>query len=95
MALKTDYKNAIFSGERKYQEIFNNDGTKSFIDRTAYTEAGDKFGANDINATNAAINATNAAINSANDVREVWMRVSGFTATPPFPLSFDIPDIKA
>ena len=95
MALKTDYKDAVFSGERKYQEIFNNDGTKSFTDRTVYTEAGDKFGANDINATNAAINATNAAINATNDVREVWMRVNGFTPAAPYVLRIDVPGMKS
>nr|DAO56934.1 MAG TPA: hypothetical protein [Caudoviricetes sp.] len=57
MALKTNYKDAVFSGERKYQEIFNPDGTKSFTDRTSYTTQGDRFGANDINATNRAVNA--------------------------------------
>lgn len=88
MALKTDYKDAVFSGERKYQEIFNNDGTKSFTDRTVYTEVGDKFGANDINATNKAINATN-------DVKEVWMRVNDFTPNRPYILRIDVPGMKA
>ena len=88
MALKTDYKDAIFSGERKYQEIFNNDGTKSFTDRTAYTEVGDKFGANDINATNKAINATN-------DVKEVWMRVADFTSTAPYTAQINVPGMKS
>ena len=88
MALKTNYKDAVFSGERKYQEIFNPDGTKSFADRTAYTEAGDRFGANDINATNTAINAIN-------DVKEVWMRVADFTSTTPYTAQINVPGMKS
>ena len=54
--LKTDYVDAVFSGNRKYTEIANADDTVSFTDETAYTQTGDKFGATDINATNGAIN---------------------------------------
>lgn len=54
--LKTDYVDAVFSGNRKYTEITNADDTVSFTDETAYTQTGDKFGATDINATNGAIN---------------------------------------
>lgn len=55
--LKTNYKDAVFSGNRKYQEIDNGDGTVSFSDQTSYTQQGDQFGASDINGTNSAINA--------------------------------------
>ncbi len=55
--LKTNYKDAVFSGNRKYQEITNSDGTVSFTDQTSYTQQGDQFGASDINETNSAINA--------------------------------------
>ncbi len=56
MALKTDYKNDIFTGNRKYNEITNSDGTISLEDVTEYTQEGDTFSATDINATNEAIN---------------------------------------
>lgn len=56
MALKTDFKNDIFEGNRKYQIIQNDDGTYSFIDVTEYTQEGDVFGANDINDTNSEVN---------------------------------------
>lgn len=36
--------------------IKNDNGTYSFVDMTTYTQEGDIFGANDINATNAEIN---------------------------------------
>lgn len=54
--LKVNYKDAVFSGSRKYRETTNGDGTVSFTDATTYTQQGDQFGADDINTTNAAIN---------------------------------------
>ncbi len=56
MALKTDYKNDIFTGNRKYNEITNSDGTISLEDVTEYTQEGDTFSATDINATNEVVN---------------------------------------
>ena len=56
MALKTNYKEDVFTGNRKYQMTTNGDGTVSFTDVTEYSQVGDTFGAADINATNAAIN---------------------------------------
>lgn len=54
--LKTDYKDAMYDGSRKYRIIANADGTSGITDATTYTQEGDPFGANDINATNEAIN---------------------------------------
>lgn len=54
--LKTDYKDAMYDGTRKYRITANTDGTSVIADETAYTQEGDSFGANDINATNAAVN---------------------------------------
>ncbi len=56
MALKTDYKDDVLSGERKYVIVDNGDGTVSFRDVTQYTQVGDSFGALDINNTNEAVN---------------------------------------
>lgn len=50
MALRTDYKDALFEALRRYQIIHNEDGTISLLDVTRYTQTGDKFGANDVNA---------------------------------------------
>lgn len=88
MALKTDYKDAVFSGERKYQEIFNSDGTKSFTDRTSYTYQGDRFGANDINATNSAINALQG-------LRQVLVDVSKWSNTAPYMQEIDVQGITS
>lgn len=43
--MKTDWKDDIFEGNRKYQMITNEDGTVSFVDVTEYTQEGDAFGA--------------------------------------------------
>ena len=67
MALKTDYKDDVFSGDRKYQKKDNSDGTISLVDKTAYSQKGDIFSAADINATNKAVNGLSAvATTSAN-----------------------------
>ncbi len=55
--LKTDYKDAMFDGARKYRISQNPDGTSGIADETTYTQKGDSFGANDINGTNETINA--------------------------------------
>ncbi len=59
MGLKPDYKDALFDGQRRYNLIRNEDGTYTIADATSYTQVGDKFGANDINATNGAVNRLN------------------------------------
>lgn len=56
MALKTDYKDALFLGQRRYQQIINEDGTLTLLDVTNYTQSGDKFGANDVNTITDEIN---------------------------------------
>ena len=88
MALKTNYKDAVFSGERKYQEVFNPDGTKSFTDRTSYTTQGDKFGANDINATNSAVNALQG-------LRQVLVDVSKWSNTAPYTQEISVSGITS
>ena len=62
MALKTDYKDAVYTGNRKYTQTNNADGTISLVDATAYSTEGDVFGAADINATNQAVNANAANV---------------------------------
>lgn len=59
MALKTNYKDAAWSGERQYQIRSLGNGYSAITDRTVYTVQGDAFGAKDINDTNAAINKLN------------------------------------
>ena len=63
MILKTNYKDFVSpTGELKYNERLNPDGTKTFIDVTEYEQIGDTYGATDINKTNEAINELNKKI---------------------------------
>ena len=57
MSLKTDYRDDIYEGSRRWRLTQNEDGTYGISDATAYTQKGDSFGQNDINATNKAVNA--------------------------------------
>lgn len=66
MALKTDYKDDIFSGDRKYAQIDNGDGTVSFTDETEYDQVGDSFGATQINEINGKINSIDTSIGTIN-----------------------------
>lgn len=54
--LRTDYKDDVFSGNRKYQMVDNGDGSVSFIDVTQYEQVGDSYGASEINEQNEVIN---------------------------------------
>lgn len=56
MALKTDYKDAAWSGDRLYKITDAGNGKSTIDDVTSYTVSGDNFGAKDINATNKAVN---------------------------------------
>ncbi|WP_432627260.1 hypothetical protein [Brotaphodocola sp.] len=56
MALKTDYKDAAWSGDRLYKITDAGSGKSTIEDVTSYTVSGDSFGAKDINATNKAVN---------------------------------------
>lgn len=56
MSLKTDYKDAVYTGKRKYRITGNSDGTSGIEDATEYEQEGTRFGAKDINDTNEAIN---------------------------------------
>lgn len=56
MALKTDYKADVFEGNRKYQISTDAQGKSEILDVTVYSQDGDLFRPEDINATNKAIN---------------------------------------
>ena len=71
--LKTDYKDAMYDGARKYKITSNADGTSGITDETVYTQEGDPFGANDINSTNKASNRING------EPANVTLTASGWT----------------
>ena len=56
MALRTDYKDDVFVGNRKYRMTQNGDGTVSFTDETEYSQVGDTWGASELNNQNDIIN---------------------------------------
>lgn len=64
--LKTDYKDDVLdtsvNEKRKYNLIQNEDGTVSLEDATVYSQAGDTFGAADVNETNKTVNALNKSL---------------------------------
>jgi hypothetical protein len=66
MALRTDYRDDIFSGNRKYSQIDNGDGTISFTDETQYDQVGDSFGATQINEIDGKINGHDTNISNIN-----------------------------
>ena len=68
--LKTDYKDDILNSSntrRKYQEISNSDGSKSFSDMTEYSQVGDSFGAKELNEERVAINEIVVELNEVRD----------------------------
>lgn len=55
--LRTDYTDAVWTGQRKYVMTTNNDDTVSFIDVTPYSNKENSFfGSSDANKMNSAIN---------------------------------------
>lgn len=64
MTLRVDYSDDVYEGNRKYNMVTNGDNTVSLIDVTTYSEQGDDFGAEDINATNEQVNTNTANITS-------------------------------
>jgi len=88
MSLKTDYKDAMFDGQRRYRLIANEDGTYSLPDSTTYTQTGDKFGANDINETNTEINKLEA-------VKTATLATASWSSTAPYTQTVSVTGITA
>ena len=59
--LPTNYVDAVWSGQRKYDMTQNQDSTVSFTDVTEYSVTGSYFGASNINATNTQVNGLSTA----------------------------------
>lgn len=70
MSLRTDYKDDVFTGNRKYRMIDNGDGTVSFEDATTYEQEGDTYGAAQINAQNTILNGLDGSVYKAEDDAE-------------------------
>lgn len=61
---KDDILNTSVNEKRKYRMINNGDGTVSFEDVTSYTQNGDLFGAEDVNAITRKINELSLNLNN-------------------------------
>lgn len=71
--LRTDYRDAVWDGLKKYTEIRNSDGTISLRDVTTYLVYEESFfGAEDANKINTAVNAIMAALEQGTDLYEVF-----------------------
>lgn len=104
--LKTDYKNDIFTGMRKYTKIDNPDGTMSLRDDTAYLTPGDIYAAADINTTNQAVNDFYTEFTTKNTensntftalkgVKTATFTVSGWLGTGPYIQTISVSGITA
>lgn len=104
--LKTDYKNDIFTGMRKYNILDNTDGTKSLEDVTDYQTTGDIYAAADINATNQAVNEfyteftdknteNSDTFNALKAVKTATFTVSGWIGTGPYLQTISVAGITA
>ena len=86
--LKTDYKADVFEGNRKYQIIQDGKGKSEILDVTVYSQEGDIFGPNDINATNKAVNALNHVV-------PVTLLASGWSAVAPYTQTVSVEGLTA
>lgn len=72
-ALSTNYKDAIWSGLKKYVQIDNSDGTVSFRDETEYTNKElSFFGAKEANRMNEAINIIMSKVENGTDLYQAF-----------------------
>lgn len=88
MALKINYKDDVFEGNRKYTLIQGEGGKYEIIDSTNYTVQGDTFGAKDLNAITKTLNALQ-------EVRQVFVDVSKWSNTAPFTQEIEVAGIQA
>lgn len=84
MSLKTDYKDDIYSGKRRYRIIQNDDGTVSFDDVTDYTQDGDIYSAGDVNETNKAVNQNAGDIADIQKLRYATFKADDWSQSAPY-----------
>lgn len=87
MSLKTDYKDDIYEGSRRWRMTPNEDGTYNISDATSYTQKGDKFGQNDMNAIT-------VEVNRMTNEYEVTLPASGWSSAAPYTQTVAVPGLK-
>lgn len=71
--LPTNYKDAVWSGLKRFQLINNSDGTVSLQDVTVYSQRDDSFfGAKEANRMNEALNTIMSMVNNGTDLYEAF-----------------------
>lgn len=88
MSLKTNYKDDIYEGSRRWRITKNGDGTYNITDATAYTQQGDKFGQNDVNAITTEVNRITRSV-------EVTLLATNWSASAPYTQTVDVSGLKA
>lgn len=86
--MKTDWKDDVFSGKRKYSVTSNSDGSQSFTDVTTYTQEGDTFGAKELNEIGAEVNRIQA-------MKTITLAASGWSSAAPYTQVAAVAGIKA
>ena len=106
MSLKTDYKDDLFIGNRKYNLTNNDDGTVSLIDVTDYVQEGNVFSATDINLITTEINSMKCItkelsitsgmwkLDSTTNLYKATISWSGITSNHRIDVIFDLPSIE-
>lgn len=75
--LRTDYVDAVWSGERKFRFTQNSDNTTSVSDVTEYSVEGDVLGSADFNLTNVVIQEVE---NASMSFRRITLPASGWSS---------------
>lgn len=88
MGLKTNYKDDVYEGARRWRISQNDDGTSSITDATTYTQKGDKFGQNDVNAIT-------SEVNRLSNQTELTLLAANWSAETPYTQEVSVPGLKA
>ena len=87
MALKTNYKADVFEGNRKYQISTDAQGKSEIVDVTTYSQEGDLFKPEDINAITTEINRMTREV-------ELTLLAANWSGSAPYAQTVSVPGLK-